>query len=81
MRLLAQAHPAPEVVRVDAELALDDDDVGRDQREAADACAVRRAPLLLRVAVAVHAVRRETALARLQEQLALAEHPGRHTRG
>ncbi len=33
--LLVQAHPEPEVVRVDVELALDVDDVGRDQQQPA----------------------------------------------
>ena len=33
--LLVQAHPEPEVVRVDAELALDVHDVGRDQQQPA----------------------------------------------
>ncbi len=37
MGLLVQAYPAPEVMRIHAELALDEDDVGRDQGEPADA--------------------------------------------
>ena len=35
VRLLVQAHPPAEVVRVDVQLALDHDDVGRDQRQPA----------------------------------------------
>ena len=40
--LLVQAHPAPEVVRVDAELAFDHDDVGGHQGEPARLLTVAR---------------------------------------
>ena len=50
--LLVQAHPEPEVRGVDLELALDVDDVGRDQQEPA-------VGLVERVELAEHAARHE----------------------